>query len=225
MSVRDFRTAAPPFDAGVARGRFEPRTALDDGRDQPLLDRAVRRARDGDREALGYLYLRYADNVYGYVSSIVRDNHEAEDITQQVFAKLLSALAKYEPREVPFSAWILRVARNAAVDHMRARRPLPCEEVREPGAEIDSGGRECARSLRDALATLPDAQRKVFFLRHVVGLSPGEIAGRIGRSESAVHGLHHRARGALQRALLEMQAGPATVRTSRAVARPAPVMH
>ena len=56
------------------------------------------------------LYLRYADNVYGYVCSIVRDEHEAEDVTQQVFAKLMTAIARYEPRSVPFSAWILRIS-------------------------------------------------------------------------------------------------------------------
>ena len=63
---------------------------------------------------------------------IVRDEYEAEDVTQHVFAKLMKILHKYEPRGVPFAAWILRVARNVAVDHMRARRAIPCEEVREP---------------------------------------------------------------------------------------------
>ena len=76
-------------------------------------------------DALRFLYLRYADNVYGYVCSIVRDEHEAEDVTQQIFAKLLTTLDRYEPRQVPFSAWILRVAHNAAIDHVRARRPVP----------------------------------------------------------------------------------------------------
>ena len=97
---------------------------------------AVARAKDGDADALRFLYLRYADNVYGYVCSIVRDEHEAEDVTQHIFAKLLTALARYEPRVVPFSAWILRVAHNAAIDHVRARRPVPFEEVHSP----DRGG-------------------------------------------------------------------------------------
>ena len=61
----------------------------------------------------------------------MRDDYEAEDVTQHVFAKLMMKLEKYEPREVPFSAWIIRVARNVAVDHMRQRRAIPCEEVRE----------------------------------------------------------------------------------------------
>ena len=91
---------------------------------------AVTRAKQGDADALRFLYLRYAGNVYGYVCSIVRDEHEAEDVTQLVFAKLLTALGRYEPRSAPFSSWVLRVAHNAAIDHMRTRRPTPCEEVR-----------------------------------------------------------------------------------------------
>src|SRR3712207_9030032 len=73
----------------------------------------------------------------GYVTSIVRDEHEAEDITQHVFTKLLTVLPRYEQREVPFSAWILRVARNVAVDHLRTRRPTPTEEPRPTNTHTD----------------------------------------------------------------------------------------
>jgi RNA polymerase sigma-70 factor, ECF subfamily len=141
------------------------------------VQRAIRRAKEGDEEALRFLYVRHADNVYGYVTSIVRDEHEAEDITQQVFTKLITHLPRQQ-RDVPFSAWILRVARNVAVDHLRE---------------------------------LPDDQRTVVVMRHVVGLSPTEIATQMGKTESSVHGLHHRARGTLRRALIELECAPATV--------------
>jgi RNA polymerase sigma-70 factor, ECF subfamily len=95
-----------------------------------LVSQAIRRAQEGDREALGFLYCRYADKVYGHVRSIVHDAHEAEDVTQQVFAKLIHVIGKYEERDVPFFAWILRVARNLAVDHLRRQRAVPVEEVR-----------------------------------------------------------------------------------------------
>jgi RNA polymerase sigma-70 factor (ECF subfamily) len=170
---------------------------------------AVARAKEGDREAVRFLYLQYADNVYGYVRSIVRDDFEAEDVTQQVFAKLMTAIGKYQAREVSFSAWIMRVARNVAVDHLRRRRAVPCEEVRElePGAE-DDAARNRSLMLRDALKALPEEQREVIVLRHLVGLSPGEIAGRLGRTEPSIHGLHHRGRGALRTTLAEMECGP-----------------
>ncbi len=88
---------------------------------------AVDGAKRGDREALQFLYVRYSAEVQRYVRSVVDDPHEAEDITQGVFLKLMSAIGRYEPREVPFSAWLLRVARNAALDHLRSRRATPFE--------------------------------------------------------------------------------------------------
>jgi RNA polymerase sigma-70 factor, ECF subfamily len=171
--------------------------------------RAAARASLGDRDALGLLYARYADNIYGYVRSIMRDHHEAEDVTQHVFLKLMTTLDKYDDRGVPFIAWLLRVAHNVAIDHVRKNRPTPTEEVpdSEPclGDDLDR-----TLSVRTALATLPDDQREVVLLRHVAGASPGEIAHRMGRSEASIHGLHHRGRRALQRELAMLDSVPFT---------------
>ena len=60
---------------------------------------------------------------------------------------------------------------------------------------------EYGQSLRQALRELPDDQRTVVVMRHLVGLSPTEIAEKMGRTESSVHGLHHRARGTLRKSL------------------------
>jgi RNA polymerase sigma-70 factor, ECF subfamily len=175
-----------------------------------VVDHAIARAKEGDMTALHFLYVRFADDVFGYVRSIVRDPYDAEDVTQNVFAKLVTAIHKYEPREVPFAAWILRVARNVAVDHLRARRQIPVEEVRTTDNGHEQVGFERAQCLRDALSGLPREQREVLVLRHVAGLSPKEIAERLGKTEAAIHGLHHRGRGALQEALSQLQAKPAT---------------
>jgi RNA polymerase sigma-70 factor, ECF subfamily len=189
------------------RGRIgRPSAVRDSG---ALVEQAVARAKEGDASALHFLYVRYAESVCGYINSIVRDSHEAEDLTHDVFAKLTRAILKYEQREVPFGAWILRVSRNAAFDHLRTRRPLPAEEVRRTD-ESHEAGWERAQSLRAALESLSDDQRKVLILRHVAGLSPGEIANRLGKTEASIHGLHHRARRSLQAALRELDAEPVT---------------
>ena len=174
------------------------------------LGNAISRAQSGDISALQFLYVRYADDVYGYVNSIVRDPHEAEDITQEVFAKLMSAIRRYEPRAVPFGGWLLRVARNAALDHLRSRRQVPCEDVRVSDPGRDQVGSDRLRSLRTALERLPTEQREVMILRHVAGLAPGEIAVVLDKSESSVHGLHHRARSAVKDALRDLGAAPVT---------------
>jgi RNA polymerase sigma-70 factor (ECF subfamily) len=175
-----------------------------------LLRNAIARAKEGDTGALHYIYVRYADDIYGYVNSIVRDHHEAEDIAQNVFAKLMRIIGKYEERDVPFSAWILRVARNAALDHLRARRLVPCEEIRVTDQGHEQVGFDRSQSLRAALETLPEEQREVVVLRHIAGLTPGEIAELLRRSEGSIHGLHHRGRGALKAALTELEAAPVT---------------
>jgi RNA polymerase sigma-70 factor (ECF subfamily) len=193
------------------RHRTDERTAT--------VDRAVTAAKRGDGDAFRYLYVRFADDVYRYVRRVVHDRHEAEDVTQQVFAKLMTRIDKYEQREdVPFSAWILRVARNVALDHLRQLRAVPTDDVYAGAVptgdpthadDVLSGDRSLA--LRDALASLPDDQKRVLVLRHVVGLAPPEIARRLGRSEGAVNGLHHRARAAMRTALTKGASGPSTM--------------
>src|ERR687893_1780972 len=142
-SAAVIRLEADHIEARQGRGPLRRRRKLEQTpRGERLVHAAVLRAKEGDADALRFLYLRYADNVYGYVCSIVRDEHEAEDVTQHVFAKLTTALRRYEPRVAPFSAWILRVAHNAAIDHVRARRPVPIAELLPGDAASDDGGRE-----------------------------------------------------------------------------------
>ena len=173
-----------------------------------LVSDAVRRAQAGDSEGLHFLYVRYAPDVQRYIASFVHDHHEAEDITQNVFAKLMKAIRKYEEREVPFAAWIMRVARNAALDHMRARRAIPTEEVRIADNGQGQVGIDRGQDLRHALEELPEDQREVLVLRHIAGLSPVEIARTLKKSESSVHGLHHRGRRTLRTKLAELGAAP-----------------
>jgi RNA polymerase sigma-70 factor (ECF subfamily) len=205
MGTRDMRYT------GLAGGRFHRKAGFDKDLRPGELAGAVARAKQGDRDALRYIYLRFADNVYGYARSIVRDEHEAEDITQQVFARLITALKNYEQRSVPFSAWLLRIAHNMAIDHLRRRVTL-CDEPDVSEARTDEQrGHELGLALRQALETLPDVQRQVLVMRHWVGCSPGEIAAALDRSEDSIHGLHHRGRRALREALAEVDAAPMTL--------------
>ena len=188
--------------------RRTPQGGEDGGRN--LERKAIAAAKAGDWDALTYLYSRYSDDVCRFVQSIVRDHHQAEDITQDVFAKLIRAIQKYEEREVPFAAWIMRVARNAALDHVRSRRQIPVDEVwvSENGEEQTS--LDCTRALKEALAELPQSQREVLVLRHIGGLSPNEIAERLGKTEASIQGLHHRGRAALKVSLRELGVAPVT---------------
>jgi RNA polymerase sigma-70 factor (ECF subfamily) len=195
----------------LAKDGFSRRATLSDSpAGDALVQRAVERGKRGDQEALRFLYDRYADNVYGYVCSIVHDEHEAEDITQNVFMKLMRVLPRYEQRGVPFSAWLLRIARNMAVDSLRNRRAIACENVRDPDTALDETAADRAISLGDALEELSVEQRRVMLMQDVIGLAPAEIAERLGKTTGSVHALHHRGRRVMRRELTRLQAAPST---------------
>ena len=173
--------------------------------------RLVQSAKAGDHDAMRQLYVRFAPHVHDYVRRIVINPDDADDLTQQTFAKLLTELWRYEPGEAPFRAWILRVSHNAAIDHVRRTRAFPCEEIRTIHEHADEPPLERRASLREALASLTAGQRDVLVLRHVVGFTPEEIATRLGRSVRSVHCLHQRGRVAACTALDELGSAPATV--------------
>jgi RNA polymerase sigma-70 factor (ECF subfamily) len=195
----------------MSQGCFQGKRTVDAETRPGEVARAVARAKQGDRAAIRFLYLRYSGNVYGYARSIVRNDHDAEDVVQQVFTRMLTAIQNYEQRSVPFSAWLLRITHNMAIDYLRRRMPV-CEEpertVVEERPEFEAN--HLRGALRDALAELPEVQREIVVLRHFGGLSPGEIAERMGRTEDSIHGLHHRARRALKQSLSEAGATPMT---------------
>ncbi len=173
--------------------------------------RAVARAKQGDAAAIRLLYVRHADSVRSYARSIVRNPDDAEDIVQQVFMRMLSSIHTYEQRSVPFSAWLLRITRNIAIDHVRRTKWFvgELEESLADRREHDTTS-QLRTLLCEALTELPPLQRRVLLMRHLSGYSPPEIALQLGRSDDSIHGLHHRGRRALKAALATRGAVPST---------------
>src|SRR6201991_3056386 len=165
------RRAADRLEATAARSGYRRRRLLDQSlHAEALVAAAAERARDGEDDALRLIYLLYADNVFGYVLAIVRDEHDAEDITSEVFSRLPRALTRYRSGATPFAAWLLRVARNAALDHLRAQRSVPLAEVHATGEAAEELASERLEGLRAALASLPEDQRQVMLMRLIAGL-------------------------------------------------------
>jgi RNA polymerase sigma-70 factor (ECF subfamily) len=196
----------------AAGGRADAATPVRT-RDERRTRRVVGAARAGDREALGELYVSHAPAVHAHVLRVVKDVDDADDVTQQVFAKLLTGLDRYRPGETPFIVWVLRVARNTAIDHLRQARAVPVDEVDDRRAGDDRAAADEVRAaLRAALAGLPQGQREVLLLTHLVGLSPHEIATLLGCTVRAVHGLHYRGRAAVRVTLTDLGSAPAVAR-------------
>lgn len=180
----------------------------------------VERARQGDRGAFGAIYQRYVDRVYSFIEFRVRDGALAEDLTQEVFVQSLRGLESFEWQGA-LAPWLLRIARNAVVDHWRrtGRRPerpmsqVELDDEERPDREERLASPEAADALeavdraldRDrilqATVHLTELQQQVVALRFAAGLSLKETAAVMGRSEGAVKNLQHHALRALRRAL------------------------
>jgi len=143
-------------------------------------------ARRGDRRAFAELYRRFHRAVHGVVLARVRYT-EAADLVQDVFAIALERLPQLaEPAAFP--GWLMSIARNRAVDHVRARRPT--DELSDvPVAAPRSA--EVAQALA-ALRALPEAYQETMILRLVEGLSGPEIAEQTGLSAGSVRVNLHR---------------------------------
>ena len=169
----------------------------------------VERAKRGDREAFEELYLLHFDRIYSYLQLSVGNKHDAEDLTNQTFVKMIESIDRFEWRN-PISAWLFRIAHNLAMDHFRSRRRWqPEEEPPEPpGSEERSAEDEAfsaigQQSMFELIESLSEDQQQVLTLKFAFDFSNAEVGTILGKSEGAVKSLQHRALGSLQRHLAE----------------------
>jgi len=168
----------------------------------------VERAQQGNRDALEELYLLHFDRIYSYLHMSVGNRHDAEDLTTQVFVKMLESIGKFRWRSAPFSAWLFRIAHNLAMDHFRAnKRWQPEEEVPEPDPGERSAAEEEAlesigrQSMLEMIGKLSHEQQQVLTLKFVFNFSNAEAATILDKTEGAIKSLQHRALASLQRQL------------------------
>lgn len=170
----------------------------------------VERARC-NREAFGDLYTRYSSRVYAYAYKRTGSRESAEDITSNTFVLALEGIGKYEWRNVPFSAWLFRIAANQVAMHYRKARPcLPIDglyiEDQGVGPETEAVRASEADTVRDAVAGLNRDQQRAIYLRYNSDMRAREIAAEMGRTEGSVKLLLHRATATLRSRMLPMTA-------------------
>ena len=183
-------------------------TALSRGVSSQDLARLVEQAQQGKREAVEELYLLHFDRIYSYLHMNVGNRHDAEDLTTQVFVKMLESIGKFRWRSAPFSAWLFRIAHNLAMDHFRAsKRWQPEEEVPEPDPGEGSAAEQEAlesigrQSMLELIEKLSQEQQQVLTLKFVFNFSNAEAAAILDKTEGAIKSLQHRALASLQRQL------------------------
>jgi RNA polymerase sigma-70 factor (ECF subfamily) len=157
-------------------------------------------ARAGDETALAELYSLYFPRVYRYILARMGNPYDAEDLTEEVFLRVLDAIERFEWRAAPFSAWLFRIAHNAVISQRRklgARgRSSPLSDalpVDSQGPEEMVANRLALNEIMKAAETLPDAQRRVISLRFAAGLTVAETARAMDKGEGNVKVIQHKA--------------------------------
>jgi len=177
----------------------------EDPDEQGLLDRASR----ADPEAIGALYDRYVGRIYNYIYHRVGQADLAEDLTAQVFARMLEAIREGRAWRTSFSGWIYRIAHNLVIDHYRRRSRATFVELEEASPLVADGAdpvrkveaRLEGEHLRAALGKLTEEQAEVIALRFLDEFSIAEVAAMMNKTEGAIKALQYRAVLALRRVM------------------------
>lgn len=167
-------------------------------------------AQRGEPAAIAWLYDRYFDRIYRYVLFKLGNPHEAEDIAESVFLRMIEAIGGFQWQGASFAAWLYRIAHNQIVDVLRQRTrrpqvdldPLATLLVAETGDPyIWAEAAEMRGRLREALHQLTDLQAQVIALKFGGGLSNAEVGRVLDRTEGAVKALQYSALQNLQKRL------------------------
>ena len=151
-------------------------------------------------EAIGELYDRYNEQVFRYVWARVYDRNSAEDLTGEVFTRMVANLPKYRSTKTPFLAWLYRIAHNLVIDHYRKeknKRELPLDQVDKLVADKDNPAKTTEERLffeqvKTALMELNPTRQEVIILRFLMELSLQEVAATLGKTVGAVKVAQHR---------------------------------
>ena len=152
------------------------------------------------REAIGILYDRYHAHIFRYLWMRVSDFQQAEDLTGEVFTRMVASLARYQERELPFQAWLYRIAHNLLVDQYRKNgtgqrisldemKELPMEE-HDLVASVDK--RLLIEEVRSAMQRLDALQKDVIVLRFLIGLPIRDVALILDKTIPTIKALQHR---------------------------------
>jgi RNA polymerase sigma-70 factor (ECF subfamily) len=167
----------------------------------------IRRAKQGDQTAFAEIYTRHHDAVYTYLLYRVNDVHVAEDLTGEVFLRLVTKIDRFTYRGRPILAWMYTIARNLLVDHQRKQAQAGMLNLDEQLATSDASPPEVAERgltrdcLTRSLKHLTEEQQRVVLHRLIEGRSNAEVARLLGKTEAAIKSLQHRALASLRRAI------------------------
>lgn len=137
----------------------------------------IRRAQNGDREALGTLWDFLTPKLFGYLVNVTCNRTLAEDLLQATWLSAIEALPRFQPRGIRVSAWFFAIARNECRQHWRkSKREIPFDPLKHDAAEDKSGKVEDKVLIDQILAALAKDDRELLRLRYIADLHVKDIA-------------------------------------------------
>lgn len=196
-TIGEYLASVPTRDSAKLMSEYDEQSALD----------GLRRL---NSQSIGAIYDQYFPEVYRYVRYRVSDDAVAEDITSDVFVRLLEAARKRRGPETSLKGWLIATASNAVNDHLRRKYRRPTETLSDSladdassvHAEVDL--RERNRLFQSAYAQLTPEQQHVLALRFGQGYSLEETATHMKKNVNAIKALQFRALATLQRQIGEV---------------------
>ncbi len=182
------------------------------------LSQIVARAKQGESAAFSEIYSRYASLILRYLYVRLREQETAQDLTQEVFMRVLKSIGGFEYRgEKSFLGWLYTIASNILIGQARRRRAIatPLDETLElvdPSSQEAVSTVDDRLTLQDAMRQLTDDQQQVLTLRYFSDMTNQEIANVTGRTEGAVKALQHRALQSLQQIMTREMGDPLRAR-------------
>ncbi len=149
-----------------------------------------------NNEEIAKIYEEYSEKIFYYIYAKVSNQYVAEDLTSQVFLKLVEKASSYDESKASISTWIYTVARNTVIDYYRTNKIVSeLDENIEDSSGVDDVvlAKESLEELANALGQLEERERKLIILYYYDGLSLKEIAQKLDLSYSMIKILHKRA--------------------------------
>jgi RNA polymerase sigma-70 factor (ECF subfamily) len=176
----------------------------------------IKKAQKSDPTAVGKLFDDHHEAIFRFFWARVRDHHLAEDLTGELFTRMVAELPRYQQRDLPFRAWLYRIARNLIIDNYRTDKnhmSLPLEQANHETSQTAAPDEMLEQTMKteriqQALDIIDPSQREVVELRFLAGLSLKEAAATLNKTVAAVKALQHRGLYSLRLLLQESSHTP-----------------
>ena len=190
---------------------------------QLSVEQAVSKAQTGDAASFAALYEHFYAQIFRYVSFKTGNPDEAEDVTAEVFVRMLESIHTFRWKGYQFSSWLYRIAHNLVMDHFRKSGRKKTVALENAARIAGDSSQDLDHNLdvnltmqevRGAMEGLTDLQKQVISLRFAAGLSVSETARAVGKKDNAVKALQHAGLKKLRSIMAAESPVPATMRRS-----------